>query len=110
MMRMMKRKGFIILQYLLCGKVIRINKKSISAKILNKIKPRIDKIIETKYTRTSQTVEKSEVILNMIKFALFADMELISYDNEKMRGIRIDVNRVSEDLIIEEVLRFINEI
>ena len=111
MMRMMKRKGFIILQYLMCGKVIRLNpKKNVTAKMLNKIQPRIDRIIETKYTRTSQTVEKSGIILDLLNFALFADMELISYDNEKMRGVRIDVNRVSEDLIIEEVLRFINEI
>ena len=111
MMRMMKRKGFIILQYLMCGKVIRLNpKKNVTAKMLNKIQPRIDRIIETKYTRTSQTVEKSGIILDLLNFTLFADMELISYDNEKMRGVRIDVNRVSEDLIIEEVLRFINEI
>lgn len=110
MMRMMKRKGYIILQYILTGQVLSINRKSISSKAYNRVIPRIEKIIKFKYSKSAQNITKSNAIYNLLSFALFANMILISYDNEKMRGARIDVNRPSEDLVIEEVLRFISEI
>ncbi|PZM82134.1 hypothetical protein DLH72_04500 [Candidatus Gracilibacteria bacterium] len=110
MMRMMKRKGYIILQYILTGRVTSINRKSINSKAYKRIDPRIEKIVNYKYSKSAQNINKSNAILNLLSFALFANMTLISYDNDKMRGARIDVNRPSEDLVIEEVLRFISEI
>lgn len=107
MKRMLSKRDFIVLQHLMSGKVVRKNKKKLNLKTTKRIEPRYRKILEEKFHTTKSIIDKSQIIEIILAFLLHSDITMLDYEYQNLNGDNISQN-VHPDIIVEEILRFIN--
>lgn len=102
--RMLLTRNMIVLPYIVSGKIVRLQtKKTVNKKELDKIEA--SKITEKIYKKY-RSKNIMDLIQSQIATVLTSEFKIISYDDNKIDGMSIDCNKVS-DIIIEEMLMYV---
>lgn len=105
MKRRLLRRDFKLLPYLLSGRVKKKTRKKISNKLMDKISPLYQSILDGSYSYASDIIKQSEIIERLIYVLAYSEIEFVDYEREEYRGQLIDA---SPDIVASEVLRIIS--
>lgn len=104
MKRMLLKQDYKILPYLLSGRVIKKTRKKIGTKLMAKIEPLYNSILDSKYTSSADIIRDAEIVERMIYILAYSEIEVVDFINEEYRGEVIESN---SEIVASEVLRLI---